>query len=49
MLFGAQVAYYYPQLPDTVASHFDLAGNVDGTASKQTFVTLAAVVIAADC
>ncbi|PZU99427.1 MAG: hypothetical protein DCE90_02665 [Pseudanabaena sp.] len=36
-LFGlviAQTAYFYPSLPDTVGSHFDGIGKVNGTSSK---------------
>jgi uncharacterized membrane protein len=31
--------YYYPLLPDRVASHFDSSGLADGWASKASFVT----------
>lgn len=33
----AQVIIYYPQLPDTVASHFDGNGHPNGWSSKPTF------------
>ena len=31
--------YYYPQLPDKVASHFGLSGQPDAWSSKTSFVT----------
>jgi uncharacterized membrane protein len=31
--------YYYPQLPDRVASHFNSSGQVDGWATKASFLT----------
>ena len=33
----AQAIFYYPQLPDTVASHFDGAGHPNGWSSKAEF------------
>lgn len=30
----AHLSYYGPQLPDVVASHFDLRGHADGTSSR---------------
>lgn len=33
----AQAVYYYPQLPGTVASHFDGAGHANGWSSKAGF------------
>jgi len=33
----AQAVYYYPQLPETVASHFDGAGHANGWSSKAEF------------
>ena len=43
---AAHMAIYYPQLPDTLASHFGLSGDPDGWTSKQSFVTIYAVVVA---
>src|SRR5687767_14137463 len=39
MLVGvaAHVIYYYPRLPDTVASHFGGSGRPDGWSSKETY------------
>jgi uncharacterized membrane protein len=36
--FIAQIGYYYLILPETVASHFDAAGNPNGFMSKTIFV-----------
>jgi uncharacterized membrane protein len=35
-----QAAYYYPRLPDTVASHFNFAGAPDGYMNKGSAVAL---------
>lgn len=37
---AVDVARYYPQLPQKVASHFDAAGRPNGWSSKPSFVTL---------
>lgn len=37
-IFVAQIGYYYLNLPEIVASHFDGAGNPNGWMSKSTFV-----------
>ena len=34
----AQAIFYYPQLPGTMASHFDGAGHPNGWSSKPVFV-----------
>lgn len=39
-----QAAYYYPRLPETVASHFGPAGRPDGWMSKGGFCVLAVAV-----
>jgi uncharacterized membrane protein len=40
-----QIMYYYPLLPSTVASHFDVAGNPNGCSSKKQFIGIYMVVI----
>lgn len=40
-----QAVYYYPRLPDTVASHFDSWGNPDGWMSKKTFCMIGPIMI----
>ncbi len=37
-LAAFQAAYYYPSLPETLASHFDGAGNPDGWSSRTSFI-----------
>lgn len=37
-IFVAQIGYYYLNLPETVASHFDAAGNPNGWMTKGVFV-----------
>jgi uncharacterized membrane protein len=36
----AQSLYFYPLLPDTVSSHFDSVGKVNGTAAKLSYFIL---------
>ena len=43
---AAHMLYIYPLMPETVASHFDLAGKPDGWSSKASFITVYAVVLA---
>jgi hypothetical protein len=40
-----QLARYYPQLPQTMASHFDGAGRPDGFQSRDAFVALCAAIL----
>ncbi len=42
----AELTYYLPQLPDRLASHFDLAGAANGRSSKPVFVLNIALVVA---
>jgi hypothetical protein len=49
VLYGLQLAVYYPELPDRVASHFDAAGNPDGSMSKAGFLALTLALGVGDC
>lgn len=40
LLFAAQAGYYYPILPEVIASHFDGAGEPNGWMSKPVFFLL---------
>lgn len=42
----AQTLYYYPNLPEIMASHFDGAGKPNGWMSKQAFFLLEFVILA---
>ena len=44
-VIGAQLWYYAPRLPDTVASHFDVAGEPDGWMAKDDFLLMIAGVV----
>jgi uncharacterized membrane protein len=44
LVFIGQIVYYYPQLPEKVASHFNGYGQPDNWSSKQTFVLIMVVV-----
>ena len=46
LLCIAQVTYYYPLLPDRVASHFGASGRPDAWSSKESFVKIYFIVIA---
>jgi uncharacterized membrane protein len=43
----AQSFWYYPQLPDTVASHFDGAGRPNGWSGKGSFLALYLLIVGA--
>ncbi|MGD9589435.1 MAG: DUF1648 domain-containing protein [Pyrinomonadaceae bacterium] len=43
--FFAHIAYYVPQLPATIASHFDGAGRADGWMSRNAFLILEAAIL----
>ena len=45
MLIVVQFAYYYPKLPETIASHFDGAGNPNGCMSKSGFFKTYALIV----
>lgn len=40
-----QMAYYYPRLPERMASHFDLQGRADGWSPKGTFFGIMAGIL----
>ena len=46
LLSIAHVVYYYPLLPDRVASHFGASGRPDAWSSKETFVKIYLIVVA---
>jgi len=46
LLCLGQAAYYYPLLPDRVASHFGASGRPDAWSSKESFVKIYLIVVA---
>lgn len=40
LLAAAQLAYYYPRLPDSIAVHFGPSGNPDAWSGKAGFIVL---------
>ena len=44
-VFVSQCVYYYPNLPEIMASHFDGAGKPNGWMSKQSFFLLEVVIL----
>ncbi len=46
LLCIAQAVYYYPLLPDRVASHFGASGRPDAWSSKDAFVKIYLIVVA---
>ncbi|MGQ0553143.1 MAG: DUF1648 domain-containing protein [Planctomycetota bacterium] len=42
LLFGAQAAYYYPQMPERMATHFDFSGQADGYMSRSALIWVTA-------
>lgn len=38
LFFLGQLIYYYPQLPERIASHFNASGEADGWMSKSAFI-----------
>ena len=44
--FVGQFAYFYPKLPETIASHFDAAGHANGFSSSLSFFLLEGVILA---
>jgi uncharacterized membrane protein len=45
MVIALQLGFYYPELPDRMAVHFDFSGNPDNWSDKSTFVILMAAAI----
>lgn len=43
--FAAQTAWYYPNLPEKIATHFNAFGEADGWMLKQNFLILEAIVL----
>lgn len=41
----AQIGFYYPNLPERMASHFNLAGEADGWTSKDGYVVFEAIIL----
>ncbi|HMO86185.1 MAG TPA: DUF1648 domain-containing protein, partial [Lacipirellulaceae bacterium] len=44
---AAELAHYYPELPDQVATHFDAEGFANGSMPKPQFVSMTLAVFAA--
>lgn len=44
-VFVAHIVFYYPNLPENVASHFNGLGEPDGFMSKQNFVIFEGVIL----
>ncbi len=45
-LFIGQIGYFYPQLPENVATHFNVSGEVDGWSSKQGWLIFQIILLA---
>jgi uncharacterized membrane protein len=43
--FIAQIGYYYPNLPEQIASHFNASGEPDSWTSKNSFIIFEAIVL----
>lgn len=43
--FISQFVYYYPNLPETIASHYNAAGEADGWMSKQSFIIAEGIIL----
>lgn len=44
--FAGQIVYYYPNLPEKVASHFNAGGAADGWLSKDSYLIFQLVLLA---
>ncbi|HEX8288490.1 MAG TPA: DUF1648 domain-containing protein [Pyrinomonadaceae bacterium] len=45
IVFLSQLAYFYPQLPEQVASHFNFWGEPDGWMSKSSFLVFQVILL----
>jgi uncharacterized membrane protein len=45
MIYLAQIAYFYPRLPEKVASHFNHLGEADGWMSKMEFTVFQVILL----
>ncbi len=45
ILFSLLAVFYYPQLPETVASHFNIKGKADSYLSKEAYVLVQIAVL----
>ena len=44
-IFAAHITFYYPNLPEIIASHFNAAGEANDFMSKQNFVIFEAIIL----
>ena len=45
LVFIGQTVYFYPQLPETIASHFDAGGQANGFMSKFGFIVFEVILL----
>ncbi len=45
LAFIAQTVYFYPHLPETIASHFDASGKVNGMMSKNSYFAFLSILL----